>query len=57
MLFIGILLLFLYEVDSYLVRIEYTNQIYRTLMSLHKFWSLITLVLVIGINYDYYRFL
>ena len=42
MLFIDILLLFLYEVDSYESMIKYTSQIYETLTNLRKLSSLIT---------------
>ena len=42
MLFIDILLLFLYKMDSYSFRVESTNRVYKTLTSLHKLSSLIT---------------
>ena len=42
MLFINILLLFSYEVDSY----EYMSRVYRTLTNLRKLLSLIILAVV-----------
>ena len=45
MLFINILLLFLYKVDSYESTSESTSRVYGTITSLHKLSSLITLII------------
>ena len=48
MLFIYILLLFLYDVDSY----EFTSRVYEILTSLRKLSSLITLVTLLNNDAD-----